>query len=142
MREVRAENLKPTLEQVQKAWQVWRNPGQDDYHEFIICLGDRLIGEIGYKCENSDQRTFSVDIKIGDPSLWGQGLGTEAVNLFVSYIFNQLYAQYIIARPGDWNIRSIRLFEKCGFREIRREEILVTDVHDSGIMVTMQRDKG
>lgn len=143
MREVRAEKFKPTLEQIQnQAWPVWRDPGPDDYHEFVICLGDRTIGEIGYKYEDPDQRTVTVDIKIGVPSLWGQGLGTEAVNLFVSYLFDQHHAQHVTAQPGDRNIRSIRLFEKCGFREIRREEIPATDVHDGGIMVTLQRDKG
>jgi RimJ/RimL family protein N-acetyltransferase len=142
MREVRAEKFKPTLEHIQnQAWPVWRDPGMDDYHEFVICLGDRIIGEIGYIYKELNQHGVSVDIKIGDPSLWGQGLGTEAMSLFVSYLFDRLQAQHVMAQPGDWNTRSMRLFKKCGFMEIRREEIAATDVHDGGMMVTMQCDK-
>ncbi len=82
MREVHAEKYKPTLEQIQKqSWPVWRDPGPTEYHEFVICLNDRIVGEIGYKNEDINRHTVSVDIKIGEPSLWGQGLGTEAMNL-------------------------------------------------------------
>ena len=142
MREVRAEKFKPTLEQIrERLWPVWRDPGPSQYHEFAICLGDKVVGEIGYIYEDLDRGIVSVDIKIGEPSLWGQGLGTEAMKLLVSYLFDQMNAQRVIAQPGDWNIRGMRVFEKCGFREIRREEIPATDVHDGGIMVTMQLDK-
>jgi RimJ/RimL family protein N-acetyltransferase len=141
MREVRAEKFKPTLEQVQKSWLLWQNPDPKDFHLFVICLSGRAIGEIGYRYEDSEQQSASVDIKIGEPSLWGQGLGTEAVKLFVAYLFDRLNVQHIIAQPGDWNIRSIRLFEKCGFIEIRRERLPATDFFDGGIGVVMQRDR-
>jgi RimJ/RimL family protein N-acetyltransferase len=142
MREVRVETWKPTLEEVKKSWPVWQNPGPKDFHMFVICLGGRTIGEIGYRYEDPDQHTFSVDIKIGGPSLWGQGLGTEAMKLFVTYIFDRLHAQHITAEPGDWNKRSMRLFEKCGFKEIKREEAPPTKYFTGGIGVLMQRDKG
>jgi len=142
MKEVRAEKFKPTLEQIrEQLWPVWRDSGPSQYHEFIICLDEKMVGEIGYIYEDLDQGILSVDIKIGESSFWGQGLGTEAIKLLVSYLFDQMNAQHIIAEPGDWNMRSIRVFEKCGFREIRREAIPATDVHDGGTMITMQLDK-
>jgi RimJ/RimL family protein N-acetyltransferase len=109
---------------------------------FVICLDDRLIGEIGYKYEDSSRNTISLDIKIREPSLWGQGLGTEAMRLFVTYIFDQLCAQRITAQPGDWNKRSLRLFEQCGFKEIKREEVPATDYFTGGIGVVLQCDRG
>lgn len=142
MREVRAEKFKPTLEQMrEQAWPVWRDPSPGQYHEFIICLGDQVIGEIGYIFEDLDRCIVSVDIKIGEPSLWNQGLGTESMKLLVSYLFDLVNAQRVIAQPGDWNIRSMRVFEKCGFVETGQEEIPATDIHDGGITVTMMLDK-
>jgi len=108
---------------------------------FVVCLGGSPIGEIGYRCEDPKGHTFSVDIKIGETSLWGRGLGTEAIKLFANYLFDRLHAQHITAEPGDWNKRSLRLFEKCGFRETKREEVPATDYFDGGIGVMMQRDK-
>lgn len=141
MREVRAEKYKPTLEQVQKSWSVWQTPGPKDFHLFVICLSDRVIGEIGYRYEDLEQQSASVDIKIGESSLWGQGLGTEAMQLFISYLFEQVNLQHIIAKPGDWNQRSICLFENCGFKEVECEELPATDFFDGGISVVMQRDR-
>lgn len=142
MREVRAERLRPELEQIQEqSWPVWRDPAPGEYHEFIIWLGEKRIGEIGYIFENLDQGTVSVDIKIGEPSLWGKGLGTEAMKLLVSYLFDQMNAQHIIAIPGDWNTRSMRMFGKCGFKEIGREETPANSYYDGGIAVIMQLDK-
>jgi len=137
MREVRAEKFKPTLEQIQQSWPTWRDPSPYEYHEFIICLGGKSVGEIGYVFESIDQETASVDIKIGDSSLWGQGLGTEAMMLLIAYLFNHVKACRITAQPGDWNKRSMRLFEKCGFIETKREWVPASDVFDGGIGVTM-----
>jgi aminoglycoside 6'-N-acetyltransferase len=141
MREVRVERYKPTLEDVQKLWPVWQNPGPKDFHMFVICRAGRTIGEIGYRITGPDGRTLSVDIKIGEPSLWGQGLGTEALELFVSYIFDCLPAHNIKADVGDWNQRSLRLFEKCGFKEIGREYSPPAGFFDGGVAVLMQRQK-
>jgi aminoglycoside 6'-N-acetyltransferase len=140
MREVRVERYKPTLEEVQRLWPVWQNPGPTDFHMYVICLNDKTIGEIGYRYQDTDQHSASLDIKIGEPSLWSQGLGTEAIKLFVAYLFDQLHCQHVIAEPGDWNKRSLRLFEKCGFKEIKREMVPANAVFDGGIGVTMRRD--
>jgi RimJ/RimL family protein N-acetyltransferase len=140
MKEVRAEKYKPSLEQVQQIWPVWQNPGPTDFHMYVICMSSKAIGEIGYRYQDADQHTASVDIKIGEPSLWGQGLGTEAIKLLVAYLFDQLHCQHVIAEPGDWNKRSLRLFEKCGFKEIKREMTPPNAFFDGGIGVTMQKD--
>jgi aminoglycoside 6'-N-acetyltransferase len=138
MREVRAEKFSITLEQLRRQyWSVWRNPRPDQYHEFVVCFGQQVIGEIGYRFEDIDRGVLSVDIKIGEPGLWNRGFGTEAMQLFLSYLFDRVKAKRIIAQPGDLNVRSMRMLEKCCFVEISREEISPTDIHDGGVMVTM-----
>jgi len=143
MKEVRAEKLKPTLEQIrEQAWPVWRAPSPSQYHEFIICRNNTPIGEIGYVFENVEKGIVSVDIKIGEPSLWGQGLGTEAMRVFVNYLFSQENIFHITAQPGEWNKRSIRIFEKLGFVETSREMVAANDYFDGGVGITMVIDRG
>lgn len=141
MREVRVINYKPTIREVQKTWPVLHNPKPQDIHLFIIFLEERAVGEIGYRYMDAEKQTASVDIKIGEPSLWGQGLGTEAMKLFVAYLLDELKVQNIIAEPGDWNKRSTRLFEKCGFKEIKREMVPANPVFSGGIGVTMKKNR-
>ncbi|MFA5308333.1 MAG: GNAT family N-acetyltransferase [Dehalococcoidales bacterium] len=141
MREVRAEKLKPSLEMVRKHWAAWQNPGPRDFHMFIICLGGKPIGEIGYRCTDSDTQTFSLDIKIGETDLWGRGLAAAANRLFIDWLFNGLHARRLTVEPGDWNQRSIRLAQKCGFKEIRREASPANAFFDGGVGVTMQLDR-
>ena len=41
------------------------------------------------------------------------------------------------ARAGEWDKRSMRLFEKCGFTETKHGWVPSTDVFDDGVAVTM-----
>jgi RimJ/RimL family protein N-acetyltransferase len=142
MRELRAEKFKPSLEYiVERLWPIWKEPSLDQYHEFVIHFGDKAIGEIGYALDDADQSIASVDIKIGDPSLWGQGFGTEAMTLLITYLFEHVKVRCIKAQPGDWNKSSMRLFEKCGFTESKREWVPANDVFDGGVGVTMLLDR-
>ncbi len=142
MKEVRAEKLKPSLKQIQEeSWPVWQNPAPEQFHMFIIWRGEKRIGEIGYRFEDPDNGIASVDIKIGEPLLWDHGLGTEAINLMISYLFDKVNALQITAQVGEWNTRSQRMFEKCGFREISRQYSPPNDYFDGGTGILMRLDK-
>jgi RimJ/RimL family protein N-acetyltransferase len=142
MKEVHAERFKPTLEQVQDIFrQVWRDPGPTQFHMFMICLADRIIGEIGYASQDLNQGKVSVDYKIGETALWGHGLATEALKLLISYLFEKTDTKQITAQPGDWNVRSLRLLEKCGFTEIGREWSPANDYFDGGFGINMVLDR-
>jgi aminoglycoside 6'-N-acetyltransferase len=142
MREVRAERFKPSLELVREHFRkIWQNPRPTQFHMFMICLNDKIIGEIGYTFEDTDRIKASLDIKIGETSLWSRGLGTEALRLMVQYLFEKAGTKQIIVQPGEWNKRSRHLAEKCGFTEINREEAPANDYFDGGIGINMVLDK-
>jgi len=76
--------------------------GIEQYDERLYPEFDRLqVREIGY--------VLSKDY-------WGQGLMPEAVRAVISYLFNTVRLDRIIAGHFDWNFRSRRVIEKCGFR--------------------------
>ena len=50
---------------------------------------------------------------------WGQGLMPEAVKAVIDWLFRDMQLDFIICGHFDWNSRSRRVIEKCGFRYIK-----------------------
>jgi aminoglycoside 6'-N-acetyltransferase len=59
---------------------------------------------------------YSIDMFIGETGYWNRGLGFHAVSLMVAYLFDKLHAAKVIVSPYSDNTRSIKIYEKCGFR--------------------------
>ena len=68
---------------------------------------DNAVGEIGYVLKESYR---------------GKGIMVEALKAVISFGFNSLKLDTIIAFTGNDNRRSIRLLEKLHFLEIENEE--------------------
>ncbi len=64
-------------------------------------------------------KIYALDLFIGDPSLWGHGLGTQFVRLLLCYLFENRNVDWVILDPHVDNIRAIRSYEKCGFRKLK-----------------------
>lgn len=72
--------------------------------------------------ENSNQKEIGYVLS---KNYWGRGLMTEAVKSVLKYLFNELKVYAIWCSHFDFNYRSQRVIEKCGFKFIREE---ITDV--------------
>lgn len=75
-------------------------------------------------------RTADLQIRIGDASGRGQGLGTEAVRMLVRHGFAQRGLHRIGLQVFGTNARAIRAYEKAGFRRegVLREAVLIEGV--------------
>jgi aminoglycoside 6'-N-acetyltransferase len=62
---------------------------------------------------------WSVDLFVGDPALWGRGLGTAALRLATGHLFEAEGARGVIITPFVRNDRAVRSYEKVGFRRVR-----------------------
>ena len=51
-----------------------------------------------------------------------KGYGTEAVSALAAYGFERLGLERIFLRTNPENLRAIRVYEKCGFREYDRTD--------------------
>lgn len=67
----------------------------------------------------STSGVFGIDMFIGIPELWGEGIGTAALSALVRYLFEDKRAVRIFIDPRVSNVRAIRCYEKCGFDTIR-----------------------
>ena len=128
-----------TTENQEWYWKnVVNNP--DKHKVFTVVKNDTLavIGEIRL----SNINLLDGDAEIGillNPKFRGQGYGSEALKLIVSFGFNRLRlhrieAQYIIS-----NTSSQRLFESCGFKldGVRRESKYFDGKYNDVVMVSL-----
>jgi RimJ/RimL family protein N-acetyltransferase len=70
----------------------------------------------------ADERTAWLEVGVGiyEARYWGRGYGTEALALWVDYLFETLPICRIGLRTWSGNPRMIRLARRLGFREEAR----------------------
>lgn len=93
-------------------------------HCFIIEVEGHSIGECWLQRMNlrrivkqfRGQDVRRIDLAIGEKQLWGRGYGSEAIALLVEFGFAREAADAIFGIVSTDNERSLRAFEKCGFR--------------------------
>jgi RimJ/RimL family protein N-acetyltransferase len=103
---------------MEEAWfeRVVKEQGADAYR-FTICVLDsgQPIGTIGLFAIDRDNGNAGIGISIGDRSLWGHGLGTDAMFALLDFGFGQLRLERLWLEVYDFNTRARRSYEKCGF---------------------------
>jgi RimJ/RimL family protein N-acetyltransferase len=90
--------------------------GKDAYH-FVICMleDSRPIGTMGLFGIDYVNGHAGIGISIGEKALWGQGLGTDAMNAIVDFGFGMLRLERLWLEVYDFNKRARRSYDKCGF---------------------------
>lgn len=94
---------------------------------FAICLreDDRHVGNIALQQISPKNRNAELAILIGDPSVYGKGIGYEAGKLLVEYAFDVLKLHRIYCGTHAENIAMQKLALKLGMSEEgRRREAL------------------
>jgi ribosomal-protein-alanine N-acetyltransferase len=96
---------------------------------FAVCLKEsgKVIGSLGVEKYGMEDKLTEFDgyrgREIGyvlSRDYWGRGLMTEAVRAVIDYLFNECDLDFITCGYYDFNSRSKRVQEKCGFRPYRK----------------------
>jgi aminoglycoside 6'-N-acetyltransferase len=83
---------------------------------YLLAASPDYAREIG----EADDGTAGVDLLIGDATAVGRGLGPQVIDQFVrEVVFARVDIDRCVAGPDVRNTRSIRAFEKAGFRAVR-----------------------
>jgi RimJ/RimL family protein N-acetyltransferase len=90
------------------------NASKTDHIWRILCDG-RHVGNIKLAGISTRHRRANLSLLIGDRSVWGQGIGTQAIRMATAESFKKhdlfkIYAGFYAA-----NTASIRAFEKVGY---------------------------
>ena len=82
---------------------------------FAICLGDekKYVGNV--QLTNITLQDAEFHIFIGDIAIYGQGVGTIATSLILSYASKNLRLKEVYLYVHPDNLSAIRVYEKCGF---------------------------
>jgi len=78
----------------------------------------KLIGNTGLHNINQLNQTAVFGIVIGNEDYWGNGHGTEVLNLMLAYAFTRRNLRSVTLSVLGNNPRGKRCYEKCGFHVI------------------------
>ena len=78
----------------------------------IEIIGQGPIGCGGFR--NFDTDAAELSLVFGEPSLWGQGLGTEAMQIMLAFAFGTLGLKRVWLVVRADNERAVRLFSRMG----------------------------
>ncbi len=109
-------------------------------HEWCVEYEGRLIGQARLTVRWEDEKARFA-IGLFDPSVWGQGLGTEITKLVLGYAFETLRLHRVELKVLAYNTRAIRCYEKSGFIKegIEREGALVEGTFHDDIRMSILR---
>ncbi len=82
---------------------------------FAIEHEGRAIGQANYRDWQPKAKSAEVGIGIGEPALWGKGLGREALRLLVRHMVDDLGAHRISLHVLAYNDRAISSYRAAGF---------------------------
>lgn len=117
------------------------------YAVFAICLrkDSRHVGNIALQQISAKNRSAEFAILIGEPSVYGKGIGYEAGKLLLDYAFHTLKLHRIYCGTHIENIAMQHLALKLGMSEEgrRREAIFkngkFADVVEYGLLTTISK---
>ncbi len=105
-----------------------RFDGLDGAHRWLSTAGPRqgclalavmegrtLMGDV--ELEHIAWRRAEAELRIclGDPAVWGRGLGAAALQQVLALAFGPMRLRRVYLRVTVDNVRAVRLYEKCGF---------------------------
>jgi aminoglycoside 6'-N-acetyltransferase len=143
------------LFQIRNEPEVVRWWGSDDIEEiseqfieadegFVIEAYGKVVGAIQYHEEDDPMyRHAGMDIFL-TASRHRQGLGTEAIRLLASYLFEERGHHRLTIDPAADNIAAIRAYERVGFRRVgimRNYERGPDGVWHDGLLMDMLREE-
>jgi len=80
----------------------------------------QLIGRLSLREIDRKQQSARLGISLAQPYV-GQGLGGEALRLFLAYYFGSLGFQRMVLDVAAFNQRAVRCYQRLGFVELRSE---------------------
>jgi RimJ/RimL family protein N-acetyltransferase len=84
--------------------------------QMIIEYQGQIIGMVSYYWEDKRTRWLEMGIVIYSPEHWNGRLGTEALSLWIDYLFENLTIERVGLTTWSGNPRMIRCAEKLGMR--------------------------
>ncbi|MDQ0217836.1 N-acetyltransferase [Peribacillus cavernae] len=82
--------------------------------QLLIEVNSRIIGSIVFYWEDEATRWLEIGIAIYKPKFWNGGYGTEALELYIDYLFSNLEIERVGLTTWSGNERMIAAGKKVG----------------------------
>lgn len=117
----------------------------NETYDFAIETLDesKYIGGCGINKLDWKNSVVTIGIFIGDKEYWNKGYGTDALNILIKFIFQQMNIHKIKINVFEYNKRAIKCYEKCGFKieGVLRKEIFRDGEYYDDIVMGLLRDE-
>ncbi|OQY09032.1 MAG: GNAT family N-acetyltransferase [Marinitoga sp. 4572_148] len=128
----------------EEKWYENINPNGKGIYDFAIELKEtnEYIGGCGINNVDWKNSVATVGVFIGKP-FFNKGYGTEAMDLLVDFVFNEMNMNKVKLHVFSFNKRAIKSYEKVGFKVegVLREQIFREGkYHDEIIMGLLRRE--
>ncbi|MDM5188336.1 GNAT family protein [Bacillus sp. DX4.1] len=89
---------------------------KEPYSQFLIESDNGIIGTIGYYWEHKPTRWLEIGITIYNPAYWNGGYGTEALRMYVDFLFQNMEIGRVGLTTWSGNERMMKVAEKIGMK--------------------------
>ncbi|MFC9599885.1 GNAT family N-acetyltransferase [Peribacillus butanolivorans] len=86
------------------------------YSELIMEKDHQIIGSIVYYWEHEPSRWLEIGITIFEANYWNGGYGTEAIKLFITYLFENIEIERVGLTTWSGNERMMAVALKVGMQ--------------------------
>ncbi len=115
------EEVESLLERVQTKFQMGYPNRRRKFLAIALPEEDRFIGTVTWYWQSQPSNWKSIGIVIYDESLWGKGIGTEALAMWIDFLFDlEPDLHRLDLRTWSGNSGMMGLALKLGFREEAR----------------------
>ncbi len=103
---------------------------------------EKLIGNVDIGIDHRNG-VGSLGIIIGEKDYWGQGYGTEALRLLITYAFDTLNLQKVEIEVFSSNPRALACYKKVGFIEegLKRRRYYIRGQYIDAIQLGMLKEE-
>lgn len=134
-------NLFPTRDM----WEKWYGHMSEDQEGFGFAIENKAglyIGSCHVMNLNWKNRTTYFAVYIGNPDYRSKGYGTEALKLFLNFLFNELGLRKVKLNVFVFNKRAIRCYEKCGFKVdgINKKELYRNGEYHENVAMSITKE--
>ncbi len=111
----------PALPKPLPDWREWLDESRKAQNGFVLAIrrqdDNLLLGHLEINDILWPHGAAWLGIGIGDRAHWGQGYGSEALQLALKFAFHELNLYRVQATVFEYNSRSQAMFKKAGFQQ-------------------------
>jgi RimJ/RimL family protein N-acetyltransferase len=99
----------------------------DDYYLKLIQYGARKIGAVWVEKITQRAATAELGLLIGEPHLWGMGIGSRAISEMFKIAKKDLGLNFLWVSVRESNQRAVNCYQRGGFKIVRKVPVYKND---------------